>query len=206
MRWLAMGLCLCCSVAMAQTYPASPQGLRIDFGTPGPPSPPLPTGVEQTLWGSGAPVDEGHNDANPVVLGLRFRPSVNGLVLGIRFYKTSQNTGTHTGKLWTVGGQELASVTFTGETAAGWQEARFAAPVAVTAGAVYVASYHAPVGQYAAVTGYFSSAGHTSGDLYALRDGESGGNGVYVYSSAHGFPTDTYQATNYWVDLIFQPD
>lgn len=38
--------------------------------------------------------------------------------------------------------------------------------------------------------------------MYFLRDGESGGNGVYVYG-AGGFPTDTFQSTNYWVDVVF---
>ena len=40
---------------------------------------------------------------------------------GIRFYKAVANTGTHVGSLWTASGQLLASATFTGETASGWQ-------------------------------------------------------------------------------------
>jgi hypothetical protein len=30
----------------------------------------------------------------------------------------------------------------------------------------------------------------------------SGGNGVYVYGSG-GFPTISYNANNYWVDVVF---
>jgi hypothetical protein len=42
----------------------------------------------------------------------------------------------------------------------------------------------------------------TNGPLYALRDGESGGNGVYRYG-AGGFPTSTFGGNNYWVDVVF---
>ena len=37
-----------------------------------------------------------------------------------------------------------ATVTFTGETASGWQQATFATPVAITANTTYVVSYYAP--------------------------------------------------------------
>jgi hypothetical protein len=77
----------------------------------------------------------------------------------------------------------------------------FAAPVAITANTVYVASYHAPNGGYAFDSNYFAS-GFQSGPLYFLRDGESGGNGVFVYG-AGGFPANTFQASNYWVDVVF---
>ena len=32
---------------------------------------------------------------------MRFRPDVDGVVNGVRFYKGAGNTGTHTGSLWT---------------------------------------------------------------------------------------------------------
>ena len=91
-------------------------------------------------------------DPNAVSLGVKFRSDVNGFITGIRFYKGSANTGTHVGSLWTSGGQLLATATFTNETASGWQQANFATPVAITANTVYVASYHAPNGGYAATT------------------------------------------------------
>ena len=31
----------------------------------------------------------------------------------------------------------------------------------------------------------------------------SGGNGVYLYGGSPAFPTDTYNATNYWIDVVF---
>jgi hypothetical protein len=140
-------------------------------------------------------------DTASVELGVKFRSSVNGFICGIRFYKGSRNTGTHTGKLWSSTGTLLASAPFQNETASGWQQVSFASPVAITANTTYVASYVAPVGRYAADTNFFTAA-VTSGPLTALSNAEAGGNGVYRYGSG-GFPNSTYQSSNYWVDVLF---
>src|SRR5207248_1669205 len=99
-------------------------------------------------------------------------------------------------------GQLLASVTFAGETASGWQQVNFATPVAISASTTYVASYFAPVGGYASDSGYFTAAGVDSGPLHALIDGGDAGNGVYLYNTS-GFPSNTFSANNYWVDIVF---
>ena len=69
---------------------------------------------------------------NSVEVGVKFQSSVDGYITGIRFYKHTVNTGTHTGHLWTSNGTLLGTATFTNESASGWQEATFAAPIAVT--------------------------------------------------------------------------
>ena len=145
------------------------------------------------------------SDTNSVELGMKFRASVDGSVTGVRFYKGSLNTGTHVGSLWTAGGTLLAQVTFTNETASGWQEASFSSPVAITAGTVYVVSYFAPNGYYSSDSNYFSGSGVVNSPLEALQDGENGGNGVYAYGSG-GFPDQTWQSSNYWVDVVFEAD
>ena len=127
----------------------------------------------------------------------------SGFVTGVRFYKGSGNTGTHIGHLWTAAGANLGTVTFTGETATGWQQANFAAPVAITANTTYVVSYYAPVGRYAADAGGFATQGVDNAPLHALANGVDGANGVYRYGTGGGFPTNTYQSTNYWVDVVF---
>ncbi|WP_251599334.1 DUF4082 domain-containing protein, partial [Arthrobacter sp. GN70] len=116
-------------------------------------------------------------------------------------YKGSQNTGTHTGYLWSGTGSLLASVTFTNETASGWQQATFNTPVAITANTTYLVSYYAPNGNYSATSGYFSSAADNP-PLHGLASGTDGPNGVYNYGNA-AFPTNSYNNTNYWVDAIF---
>ena len=144
-------------------------------------------------------------DTNSVELGVKFRANVNGYVTGLRFYKGPSNTGTHVGNLWTATGTRLATATFTNETASGWQQVNFASPVAITANTVYVASYFAPQGGYSYTRQYFAGGGITVDPLYLLGDVEGGGNGLYQYSGSTAFPTNSYQATNYWVDVVFDP-
>ncbi len=143
------------------------------------------------------------NDANPVELGVKFRADSAGSVTGLRFYKASTNTGTHVGHIWSSSGVLLGSATFTGETGSGWQQVNFSTPIPVSAGTTYIASYFAPVGHYSANTTYFATKGVDSPPLHALANGVDGPNGVYLYSSKSGFPTNTYQSTNYWVDIVY---
>ena len=158
-----------------------------------------------SVWSSSTtPANLTDPDKLPVELGLKFRSSVAGQVTGVRFYKGSQNTGTHIGHLWSNTGTLLATVTFTGETASGWQQATFSTPVSISANTTYIVSYLAPVGRYSGDNGYFSSASVTNGPLTALRDGTDGGNGVYRYGSSV-FPNSTWKSSNYWVDVVFQP-
>jgi hypothetical protein len=157
-----------------------------------------------TIWpASATPGTPSIADTSSVELGVKFTSDVNGQVTGIRFYKGTGNSGTHVGNLWTLAGTKLASVTFTNESASGWQQATFSTPVPVTAGTVYVASYLAPVGRYAGDSNYFNSSGVDNPPLHALKSGQAGGDGVYAYGSTSAFPTNTFKAANYWVDVVF---
>jgi hypothetical protein len=138
-----------------------------------------------------------------VELGVKFRSDVSGTITGIRFYKASTNTGTHVGNLWTSTGTLLATATFSGESASGWQQVNFATPVPIAANTVYVASYHTNVGHYSQDLNYFAATGVDNPPLHAPVDWASGGNGVYAYGSTSSFPSGTYIATNYWVDVVF---
>ncbi len=164
-------------------------------------------GCPCSIWpASAVPAVLADSDTGAVELGVKFRADANGVINGVRFYKGATNTGTHVGHLWTVAGQLLASVTFTGETASGWQQATFATPVAITANTIYVVSYSAPNGRYSANSNYFASAGTDNGSLHALQNGVSGGNGVYAYGAGAPFPSNSFQSTNYWVDVLYTPD
>ena len=158
-----------------------------------------------SIWASTvvppAPIDDG--DTASVELGDRIRSDVNGYITAIRFYKGSTNTGTHTGSLWTNTGALLASVTFSGETASGWQQANLPNAVAITANTTYVVSYHAPNGHYTGTDSFFVSAGVDNAPLHALQTGVDGPSGVYSYGTTSAFPTNTFQGENYWVDVVF---
>ncbi len=155
-----------------------------------------------TIFGSATPATIDSGDAHSVVVGVKFRSEVAGNVTGIRFYKASTNTGTHIGSLWSAGGALLASATFTAETASGWQQVNFSAPVAITANTTYIASYLAPKGHYSDTASGFAATGVSSPPLTALANSTSA-NGVYAYAATNTFPTSSYKATNYWVDVDF---
>ncbi|MBL0334034.1 MAG: DUF4082 domain-containing protein [Chitinophagaceae bacterium] len=141
-------------------------------------------------------------DGQAIELGMKFRSNQDGFITGVRFYKATGDPGTHTGQLWTSSGSLLASVVFTGETASGWQQMDFNAPVAISANTTYVISYHSSANYYTFTDNYFTAA-VTNGSLTALANGTDGPNGIYLYTSTPSFPTETYQKSNYWVDVIF---
>jgi hypothetical protein len=152
-----------------------------------------------SLWSnSDVPKTISSSDGQSVELGVKFRSTYSGSVVGLRFYKGPQNTGSHVGNLWTAGGRKLATVTFQNETASGWQTAYFAQPVNISANTAYVISYFAPQGHYSVNQDYFTSA-RSNGPLTAPRKG----NGLFRYASQSAFPNGTYKASNYWVDVIF---
>lgn len=136
-------------------------------------------------------------------LGIKFRSDVSGTVSGIRFYKASANTGTHVGSLWTGSGSLLASATFTGESASGWQQVEFLTPVAISANTVYVASYHTNVGHYSFNLNFFNGQGVDSPPLHAPANGVVGVNGVFAYGAGSNFPNGGWNSSNYWVDVVF---
>src|SRR5216684_425043 len=162
------------------------------------------SGCPCTIWPSTAvPAVPDVGPDSPVELGVSFRSDVNGYITGIRFYKSAANTGTHVGNLWSSSGTLLASATFIGESASGWQQVNFSNPVAVTANTVYVASYHVNGGHWSASWSYFASSGVDNVPLHAPANGSgSVPNGRYAYGSGSAFPTSTNSA-NYWVDVVF---
>ena len=80
----------------------------------------------------------------------------------------------------------------------------------IDANTTYVASYHAPNGHYAGSNDYFANGGFDSAPLHALGDGVDGPNGVYKYGPSGGLFSgggpDTFQSSNYWVDVVFNTD
>ncbi|MEZ4867702.1 MAG: DUF4082 domain-containing protein [Caldilineaceae bacterium] len=167
---------------------------------------PLGSNCPCSIWdGTATPAVAAANDPFAIELGVKFRSEIAGYITGVRFYKGATNTGTHIGNLWSSSGELLATATFVNESASGWQAVTFGTPVFIDANTTYVASYHTTVGQYAFDNGYFASSGLNTPPLRALASGVEGGNGVYKYSAASTFPTDTGNAANYWVDVVFIP-
>ena len=146
------------------------------------------------------------NDGSPLEVGVKFSSSVAGQVTALKFYRSPNDTGPDLLDLWSSTGTKLASATFTNTAASGWQTVNLTTPVAIAANTTYVASYHT-TGAYVVTEPYFT-AGVTSGVLTAPSSASAGGNGVYAYggtNSAGLFPTNTFNTSNYWADVVFQP-
>ena len=157
-----------------------------------------------TIWPATATPDMSADPfGGAIELGVKWRAEADGFVTALRFYKDATNTGPHIGNLWTSSGTLLSRVTFTGETASGWQQVALPTPVPILANTTYVASYHTTVGHFSRTRDMFSSAGVDAPPLHALANDAAGGNGVFVVSATTAFPTESFLSTNYWVDVVF---
>jgi len=145
---------------------------------------------------------------------MKFRADSPGVVQAIRVYKSVADTGTHIGKLWDSSHTLLASVTFTGETASGWQEQALGTPVRLTPNQTYFVTHYSPTGNVAYTLNFLpgdDTNGYVKGHL-AMRpnivsqplDGGVAGNGVYTWGNK--FPNQTIAYTNYFVDVVFKAD
>jgi hypothetical protein len=186
------------------TYQSSNYWVDVVFSTSATP-PALPCAGTCRIWSdttvpTTVAFDDTQTPIDGVDLGVKFRTGVDGWVTGLLFYKGPQNTGMHIGTLWSSTGSSLAQATFVGEAATGWQQVLLEHPVHILAGPTYVASYHT-YGKWSLDRPYFTTA-HENAPLTALADGADGGNGIFAYGPGQ-FPNLTYQASNYWVDVMF---
>lgn len=162
---------------------------------------------EYRLWSdSEAPADS--TDTNPVNVGVRFKSSRAGSIVGIKFYRHVGGSGNHIGALWAQDGTKLGEtdpLAIGSGDAAGWYEVLFPEPVPIEAETLYRASVLFPNGRYAATLDYFQVAAHAVDPLTAPADGATADtrNGVFVYNAAVAVPVNTFGSANYWVDPLF---
>ena len=166
-------------------------------------TPPPPSGA-LSLFGNTTPALRVMMYGGPAEAGVRFRSNIAGRIVGVRFYKNSQDGGVHTGSLWTADGRLLATGTFTNETPSGWQTLRFSSPVAIAANTTYVASYHTNTGALTVGLSYFASQSVTSGPLVSPQDSLVAPNGLFLASEGGKFPSGSSMSNNYWVDVLFE--
>jgi Domain of unknown function (DUF4082) len=155
-----------------------------------------------SIFTSQSPLGQTVNDGTGgIELGMKFRSAIAGNILGIKFYKTAGNSGTHTAQLFSTDGTLLASAVFTNETDSGWQRAIFTSAIPIAANTTYIAAYHSSLGNYT-FTAYGLHNAVTNPPLTGLADGTDGINGLYEYTNTPAFPTHGYDSNNYWVDVI----
>lgn len=161
---------------------------------------------DQNIFTTQTPATADANDNTPLTLGTRFTTSHDGDVKGIRWYFPSTlPTGTVTAVLWDADtGVNLAQADFVSPVAGSWNSVTFSSPVLMVSGKTFIASIRTP-NHYVASSFGFSSA-VTNGDLTAVADGTGHSNGVFDQANSGAgphFPTGSFNATNYFVDVVF---
>ena len=134
-------------------------------------------------------------------LGVRFTTASNGSIGAIRIYRPAGNNATQV-KLWTATGTLLGTATIAG-SGTGWVTGTFTTPINVTAATTYVATYYTSTG-HAAYNAMFFNSPITNGPITMPATTTADGNGLYL-DNADAFPTDTWNANNYWIDPVFTP-
>lgn len=154
-------------------------------------------GGEQTVFTTQTPVLPDATDNRSYELGMKFQASTSGAITAIRYYKSPSETGSHTGTIWSSTGSKLAEIGFANETAAGWQQVSLPAPLAIAANTTYVVTVNTNA-RYAFTNAGLANA-ITNGNLTTVV-----GNNA-VYGDVGAFPTNSYQNSNYFRDVIFRP-
>jgi hypothetical protein len=128
--------------------------------------------------------------------GTRFSSSRAGTIQAIRFYKMAGETGTHIGRIWDdATGALLASVTFTNETASGWQTQALATPLSIVANKKYRVSYKVNTNRARTQSVFLNPI--SNGVLTAVGGCDT--------TPAGGFPS-TSSIDNYFADVVFHPN
>jgi hypothetical protein len=143
-------------------------------------------------------VEDGRTGNGPFSyeLGVKIEVDSAAQLTAIRFFKDTEETGPHVGRVWTADGTALAQVPFTNESGSGWQQQSLANPLALQSATVYVVSVNAnatfvdtPAGLGAQIVNL---------PLRSVADGQNGAFGA----SAGSFPTGSYNSSNYFVDVL----
>jgi hypothetical protein len=152
-----------------------------------------------TIFGSAMPQNPAYHDTSAITLGVQFTSTQAGTTSGIRFYRGHGNRG-YTVALYSSSGTQLTSASVAKDTCSlpCWEQVNFTTPVAINANTRYVAAYYTSGGRYADDQGGLLS-NVSNPPLTALANG-----GVY-YRGGIGFPTATWNASNYYVDVLFTP-
>lgn len=156
-----------------------------------------------SIFGNAVP-NNAISSKNAVTLGVKFWSSQSGTISAIRFYRAVANSSGYVANLYTAGGTLLASAMLSRDTCSApcWEVANFANPISISANTSYVAAYYSSAGAGAS-DAYGLSNGITNGPLTAPASSVVGGNGVYQHKNA--FPSSSFEASNYYVDVLFTP-
>lgn len=146
-------------------------------------------------------VPTGYGNDSSYELGMKFQVTKTGHIQGIKFWKHELESGEHIGKIWNQDGILLKSVVFINENNQSWQTQMFAVPLLVYPGITYIISVN---NNYSYVHGRDSASLQNSvinKELFSVADGNNGTFNVIVGN----FPSQSFNNSNYFRDVIFTP-
>ena len=157
-----------------------------------------PVGQQQMLYPDFPAL--GSAGATPVggyELGTKFRCSVPGYLLGLRFYIHPSSTQTNvTVRLWSGAGVLIATLA-TPVYTTGWGEVYFDEPYpALTVGDHYVTSFSVPAGMISPASTHVSAPASNTAELQWFSS---------HFATMGLFPASGPQSYNYGADVLFQP-
>ncbi|MFZ1422927.1 MAG: DUF4082 domain-containing protein [Saprospiraceae bacterium] len=134
----------------------------------------------------------------PYELGLKFKSSKNGRIVGIRYWKATSESGIHIGRIWNQEGIELTNSEFKKESNSGWQTQLLQTPLSILKDSIYIVSVNVN-------THYVASQQELSTVIYncplmTIADSKNG-----VYGDRGSFPSNSFANSNYFRDLLFSP-
>lgn len=155
-------------------------------------TPPQNNGGTYTTMQQFDPATPVNSEAGDISIGIMFQVDQDCQLVASLFYKgDATNGGTHVGRIWNAEtGAQIDNVTYTGETASGWQRQQFAAPVPLFAGTLYVHSVDLPQAHYSNTTFFMRTGPFTDGPV---RVGSSAFN-----ANLNTMPTDVFNDIFYF--------
>lgn len=141
-----------------------------------------------------SPVIPVNTEAGDIEIGIVFMVDQQCTATASLFYKgDATNIGPHVGRIWNAdSGVQVTNVTYTGETASGWQRMAFASPPTLIPGVQYIHSVTLPDGHYSNTIGLMRTAPFTDGPIRVGRSvfNSTGGsipstefNGIFYFNA-----------------------
>lgn len=177
--------------------------------------------MAESLFTSQTPVSANNSDGTPsIIAAVTLKFAVAGSISHVRFYATTTTGGTYTGKVYqltsnTAGSEIGSGATSSGITGGTWNTVALDTPASVDTSHGYRIGLHNSQGRYVSSSNVFTSGGGgiTNGNITALANLDTSlgfeiNNGTFHIGSSStdiGFPSDTFNATNYFVDVLFTP-
>lgn len=174
-------------------------------------SSPVSAPLQHTVFsGYARPASSVFEPGLPVEIGGLIRPTVDGKIIGMRYYRLDGEPGPHVGSVWSRKGDLLATVPFADATGSGWQEATLPTPLEIKADQLIVVSYFSPEGGQI-VSGTPNTASgitvRSPSTLFRTPPVAAAERPVNIYHLGESaFPTTDGGAQQFLVDVVFVPD